>query len=148
MATPHTAMLLRSLFAWDHPSHDWLIVSCSRPLMQYIKMFFAKRHIDSCWWLPWIRDLGEYIAQSVTSPICCRAQRGSTLFLPWTGFRRRDVHSRDGSWPNKRRPQHMRVVAHIVVREEIPDVRGNLHSGDSFGMCYLCVNSEFLGDSK
>ena len=37
--------------------------------MQYIKMFVAKRHVGSCWWLPPIRDLGQYIAQSVTSPI-------------------------------------------------------------------------------
>ena len=41
----------------------------------------------------------------------------------------------------------MLVVAHIVVWKEIPDVKGNLDSGDSFGMCYLCVNSEFLSHS-
>ena len=88
-----------------------------------------------------------HFSHPLTANYCCRAQRGSTLFLPQTGFRRRDVHSRDGSWPIKRRPGHMRVVAHIVVWEEIPDVRGNLHSSDSFGMCYLCVNPEFLSRS-
>ena len=83
---------------------------------------------------------------------CCRAQQGSTLFLPWTGFRRRDVHSRDGSWPMKRRPEHMRVVAPTLLCGRRLQMSEAIYTVAIPSGCAICalIQSFFpiLGDSK